>query len=126
MGPIWQAQLGESLVLLIDPSWVPNSLPFGHQILGPLGKEDVCPNGYQICVQQFGNFRAKANPPKPRSCPKCPFGQWKGKNSSAHWAFISFPSTRVSSFLASLPSPSLFFSHSSYFLTPLLPLFQII
>jgi len=55
MGPIWQAQLEESLVFLIGPSLVPNSLPFGHQIWGPLEK-DVCPNGYQICVQQFGKL----------------------------------------------------------------------
>jgi len=30
--------------------------PIGDQIWGPLGKEDVCPNGYQICVQQFGQL----------------------------------------------------------------------
>src|SRR6218665_1124083 len=30
--------------------------PIGNQILGPLGKEDVCPNGWQICVQQFGQL----------------------------------------------------------------------
>src|SRR6218665_463586 len=28
MGPIWQAQLGESLVMLIGPSWEPNLLPY--------------------------------------------------------------------------------------------------
>src|SRR6218665_3621522 len=26
-GPIWQAQLGDSLVMLIGPSWEPNLLP---------------------------------------------------------------------------------------------------
>src|SRR6218665_1536834 len=30
-----------------------------------------------------GNFRAKANPPKLSSCPKRPFGQLMGENSSA-------------------------------------------
>src|SRR6218665_920584 len=43
-----------------------------NQIWGPLGKEDVCPN-FALTVTKFvfsnsGNFRAKANPPKPRSC----------------------------------------------------------
>ena len=43
------------------------------------GKQDVCPN-FALTVGKFvfsnsGNFRAKANPPKPRSCPKRPFGQ---------------------------------------------------
>src|SRR6218665_3714576 len=52
---------------------------FGNQIWGPLGKDDVCPN-FSLTVGKFvfsnsGNFRAKANPPKPRSCPKRPFGQ---------------------------------------------------
>src|SRR6218665_2497001 len=28
MGPIWQAQLGESLVMLIGPSWESNLLPY--------------------------------------------------------------------------------------------------
>src|SRR6218665_2559558 len=51
----------------------------GHQIWGPFGKQDVCPN-LALTVVKFvfsnsGNFRAKANPPKPRSCPKRPFGQ---------------------------------------------------
>ena len=32
-----------------------------------------------------GNSRAKANSPKLRSCPKRPFGQWMGQNSSADW-----------------------------------------
>src|SRR6218665_1245046 len=43
----------------------------GNQNWGPLGKEDVCPN-FALTVGKFvfsnsGNFRAKANPPKPRS-----------------------------------------------------------
>jgi len=38
-----------------------------------------------------GNFRAKANPPKPRSCPKRPFGQWLGPNSSADWVDFKWP-----------------------------------
>jgi len=60
-----------------------------NQIWGPLGKEDVCHN-FALTVGKFvfsnsGNFRAKKNPPKPRSCPKRPFGQWLGPNSSADW-----------------------------------------
>jgi len=69
MGPIWQVQLGESLVMLIGPSWFPNSLSCWAPNLGPLGKEDVCPN-FALTVGKFvfsnsGNFRAKANPPSP-------------------------------------------------------------
>src|SRR6218665_2772010 len=30
--------------------------PVGNKILGPIGKEDVCPNGWQICIQQFGQL----------------------------------------------------------------------
>src|SRR6218665_1928268 len=53
--------------------------PIGNQIWGPLGKHDVCPN-FALTAAKFvfsnsGNFRAKANLPKPRSCPKRPFGQ---------------------------------------------------
>src|SRR6218665_3671415 len=53
--------------------------PIGNQIWGPLGKHDVCPN-FALTAAKFvfsnsGNFRAKAHPPKPRSCPKRPFGQ---------------------------------------------------
>src|SRR6218665_1133059 len=36
MGPIWQAQLGESLVMLIGPSWQPNLLPYWAPNLGPI------------------------------------------------------------------------------------------
>src|SRR6218665_169503 len=44
--------------------------PIGNQIWGPLGKQDVCPN-FALTVGKFvfsnsGNFKAKANPPKPR------------------------------------------------------------
>ena len=65
--------IGESLVTLIGPSWFPN----GHEMLGPLGKEFKM---FALTVGKFvfsnsGSFRAKANPPKPRSCPKRPFGQ---------------------------------------------------
>src|SRR6218665_1758763 len=72
-------QSGESLVMLIGPSWEPNYCPIVHQIRGSLGKQDVCPN-FALTAAKFlfsnsGNFRAKANPPKPRSCPKSPFGQ---------------------------------------------------
>src|SRR6218665_2397987 len=53
--------------------WAPNLF------LGPLGTQVVCPN-FALTAAKFlfsntGNFRAKANPPKPRSCPKRPFGQ---------------------------------------------------
>jgi len=62
----------------------------GNQIRGPLWKENVCHN-FALTVNKFvfsywGNLRAKANPPKPRSCPKCPSGQWLGPTSSADWA----------------------------------------
>src|SRR6218665_4045146 len=62
--------------------------PIGNQIWSPLRKE-VCPN-FALTVGKFvfsnsGNFRAKENPPKPRSCPKRPFGQRLGPNSSADW-----------------------------------------
>jgi len=92
MGPIWQAQLGESLVMLIGPTWEPNLLPYWALNLGPIRKQDVCPN-FALTVTKFvfsnsGNFRAKAYPPKPRSCPKRPFGQWMGKDSSADWEQI--------------------------------------
>src|SRR6218665_1540615 len=70
-----------SLVMHIGPSWEPMAIYclIGHQIWDPLGKEDVCPNialTVGKCVfSNSGNIRAKANPPKPRSCPKRPFGQ---------------------------------------------------
>src|SRR6218665_2045301 len=41
MGPIWQAQLGESLVMLIGPSWEPNLLPYWAANLGPI-RETRC------------------------------------------------------------------------------------
>src|SRR6218665_1486077 len=89
MGPIWQAQLGESLVMLIGPAGNPIYCPIGHQIWDPLGKQDVCPN-FALTAAKFvfshsENFRAKTNPPNPISCPKRPFGQLMGKNSSAEW-----------------------------------------
>src|SRR6218665_3151135 len=64
--------------------------PIGNQIWCPLGKEDVCHNfALTVCKFVFsnsGNLRAKpANPPKPRSCPKRPFGQRLGPNSIADW-----------------------------------------
>src|SRR6218665_3662890 len=53
--------------------------PIGNLIWGPLGKEDVCPNfALTVCKFVFsnsGNFRAKTNPPKPKSCPQRPFWQ---------------------------------------------------
>src|SRR6218665_2141332 len=41
MGPIWQAQLGQSLVMLIGPSWEPNLLPYWAPNLGPI-RETRC------------------------------------------------------------------------------------
>src|SRR6218665_3299801 len=57
--------------------------PIGNQIWGLLGKDDVFPN-FALTAAKFlfsnsGNSRAKANSPKPRSCPKRPFGQEWGK-----------------------------------------------
>src|SRR6218665_658171 len=75
MGPIWQAQLGESLVMLSCPQLGSQiHSPIGNQIWGPLGKDDVCPN-FALTAAKFlfsnsGNSREKANSPKPRSCPK--------------------------------------------------------
>src|SRR6218665_1416751 len=42
MGPIWQAQLGESLVMLIGPSWEPNLLPYWAPNLGPIRLPNFC------------------------------------------------------------------------------------
>src|SRR6218665_516254 len=42
MGPIWQAQLGESLVMLIGPSWEPNLLPYWAPNLGPIRLPNLC------------------------------------------------------------------------------------
>src|SRR6218665_1213364 len=69
----------ENLVMLIGPSWELNLLPYWAPNLGPIRQQDVCPN-FALTAAKFvfsnsGNFRAKANPPKPRSCPKRPFGQ---------------------------------------------------
>ena len=48
---------GERLVMLIGPTWEPNLLPYWALNLGPIiGKQDVCPNGCQISVQQFGQL----------------------------------------------------------------------
>src|SRR6218665_3816347 len=61
------------------PVGLPNSLPYWEPNWGPLGKDDVCPNFSQtvgkFVFSNSGNFRAKANPPKARSCPKRPFGE---------------------------------------------------
>src|SRR6218665_2882877 len=55
----------------LAPAGNPIYCPIGHQIWGPLGKQDVCPN-FALTAAKFlfsnsGKFRAKANPPKPRS-----------------------------------------------------------
>jgi len=41
MGSIWQAQLGESLVMLIAASWEPNLLPYWAPNLGSI-RETRC------------------------------------------------------------------------------------
>src|SRR6218665_2453725 len=73
MGPIWQAQFGASLVMLIGPSSTPNCITILAPNLGPLGKEDVGPNfaltATKFVFSSLDNFRAKANSPKPRYCP---------------------------------------------------------
>src|SRR6218665_396590 len=66
MGPIWQAQLGESLVMLIGPSWEPNLLPYWAQNLGPIRETrsqsalelgpSHCPNGRLGQDMGFGGF----------------------------------------------------------------------
>src|SRR6218665_322732 len=43
MGPIWTAQLGESLVMLIGPSWIPNSLPYWEPNSGPIRERRCLP-----------------------------------------------------------------------------------
>src|SRR6218665_1591225 len=50
----------------------------GSQIHCPIGNQ-ICPN-FALTAAKFlfsnsGNSRSKANSPKPRSCPKRPFGQ---------------------------------------------------
>src|SRR6218665_786579 len=73
MGPIWQAQLGESLVMLIGPSWEPNLLSYWAPNLGPIRETrslpELCPNGFQICVQQFGQLYGKARYAKDQVLP---------------------------------------------------------
>src|SRR6218665_3167577 len=80
MGPIWQTQLGRAWLCSSAPVGSQIHCPVGHQIWGPLGKEDVSPN-FALTVGKFvfsnsGNFSAKTNPPKPRSCPKRTFRAW--------------------------------------------------
>src|SRR6218665_1137193 len=107
MGPIWQAQLGENLVSSLAPAGNPIYCPIGHQIRGPLGKQDLCPN-FALTATKFlfsnsGNFRAKADPPKPRSCPKRPFGQLMGQNSSADWV-VAYTKCSNHAYTESIPS----------------------
>src|SRR6218665_1581245 len=63
MGPIWQAQLGESWLCSLAPAGNPIYCPIGHQIWGPLGKQGVCPNfaltAAKLLFSNPGNFRAK-------------------------------------------------------------------
>src|SRR6218665_3729261 len=75
-GPMWQAQLGESLVMLIGPSWEPNLLLYWAPNLGPIRENKIFAlTAAKFLFSNSGNFRAKAIPPKPRPCPKRPFGQ---------------------------------------------------
>src|SRR6218665_3525554 len=76
----------------LAPAGNPIYCLIGHQIWGPLGKQDVCPN-FALTAAKFlfsnsGNFRAKANLPQPRCCSKRPFGQLMGQNSSADWVIF--------------------------------------
>src|SRR6218665_685966 len=62
----------------------------GHQIWGPLGKQGVCPS-FALTAAKFvfsnsGNFRAKANPPKPRSC-SCDPHTYKVTTTTAQFTF---------------------------------------
>jgi len=93
LGPIWRAHLGESLVMFTGPSLAPKFIALlGTKFGAHYGKKMFAlsaPN-FALTVIKFvfshsGNFRAKANPPKPRSCPKCPFRKWLGPISSADW-----------------------------------------
>src|SRR6218665_2328343 len=73
--------------------------PIGNQIWGPLGKDNVCPN-FSLTVGKFvfsnsGNFRANANPPKPRFCPKRSFGQRLWPHSSADWVNTAVPQIKT-------------------------------
>ena len=56
--------------------------PTGHQIWGPLGQEDVCPNSYQICVQKFEQLEGKGNPAK---APKLQFVNGWGPIITVYW-----------------------------------------
>src|SRR6218665_187695 len=64
---------------------------YWYQIWGPLpyyGKKIFALTVNKFVFSHSGNFRprTKANPPKPRSCPKCPSGQLMGAyTSSADW-----------------------------------------
>src|SRR6218665_1991546 len=78
-GPFGQPNYGRAWLCSSAPVGSQIHYPIGNQIRGPLGKEGVCPN-FALTVNKFvfshsGNFRAKASPPKPRSCPKCQFRQ---------------------------------------------------
>src|SRR6218665_684794 len=53
----------------LAPAGNPIYCPFGHQIWGPSGKQDLCPNfaltAAKFLLSNSGNFRAKAIPPSP-------------------------------------------------------------
>src|SRR6218665_897617 len=49
------------------------------------GNKNFALTAAKFLFSNSGNFRAKAIPPKPRSCPKRPFGQSMCQNSSADW-----------------------------------------
>src|SRR6218665_842704 len=84
MGPIWQAQLEESLVMLIGPAGNPIYCPIGHQIWGPLGKQDVCPN-FALTAAKFvfsnsGNFRATLGQRQIRQSPRLALNAHSGND----------------------------------------------
>src|SRR6218665_1924154 len=76
MGPIWQAQLEESLVMLIGPA--------GNPIWGPLGKQEVCPN-FALTAAKFvfsnsGNFRATLGQRQIRQSPRLALNAHSGND----------------------------------------------
>src|SRR6218665_3002705 len=83
MGPFGKPNWGRAWLCSLAPAGNPIYCPIGNQIWGPIGKQDVCPN-FALTAAKFvfsnsGNFRAKANLPKPRSCSKRHSGNEWGK-----------------------------------------------
>src|SRR6218665_150536 len=63
-------------VMLIGPSWAPKFIALlGTKFGAHQGKKIFALTVGKFAFSNSGNFGAKTNPPKPRSCPKRPFGQ---------------------------------------------------